>query len=181
MTKFWPAGLDLRDTESPADILRKAQVEWHGNSSGLLALVFQTEKKKSGEDRIIVHAKHIPSNRTAELFLITHRSNTPYPVAIQPNEYELPKSLKKKYYQENEHEYEMRDHEPDAGYTVENPWVADTPSELRLLLEKAFNLGSVKSVILNLVSSYSSDFNANELESNSSPEDADADRNESTN
>jgi len=181
MSMFWPAGLDLRDTQSPIEILGFTQEEWSANSDGFLALVFQTAKSRSGNDMIIVHAKHIPSNRTAELFSIAHRLDTPYPVAIQPNEYELPKSLKKKYYQENEHEYEMRDHEPDAGYTVENPWVADTPSELRLLLEKAFNLGSVKSVILNLVSSYSSDFNANELESNSSPEDADADRNESTN
>ena len=177
---FWPAGLDLRDTQSPIEILGFTQEEWSANSDGFLALVFQTAKSRSGNDMIIVHAKHIPSNRTAELFSIAHRLDTPYPVAIQPHEYELPNSLKKRYYQETPYEFEMRDQEPDAGYTVENPWVADTPSELRLLLKNAFNLGSVKSVILNLVSSYSSYSNANELESSSSPNDANTDRKEST-
>lgn len=42
-------------------------------------------------------------------------------------------------------------------HLAENPWVSDTPSEFRKKLIEAFNLGSVKTKILNLASSTSDD------------------------
>ncbi|MDP3720935.1 MAG: hypothetical protein Q8R09_00630, partial [Anaerolineaceae bacterium] len=41
--------------------------------------------------------------------------------------------------------------------TVSNPWVSDTPGEFRKKLVEAFNEGSVKSIILNLVTDVSDD------------------------
>jgi hypothetical protein len=39
------------------------------------------------------------------------------------------------------------------GGTVENNWVADTPSEFRDTLREAFNLGIVKSEVLSIAAS----------------------------
>ena len=154
MSNFYPTGLKFDDTQSPMEILRVAQGDWKTNSSGVLALVLQEAKSQSGNDMIIVHAKHIPSNRSATLFSVVHRPSAPYPVTIQPKEGDLPNFLKKSYC------------EPGfaaigAGisamqsHTVKNKWVSDTPADFREKLEEVFNLGFVKSAILNLVSSSS--------------------------
>jgi hypothetical protein len=37
------------------------------------------------------------------------------------------------------------------GRTITNKWVAETPSEFRRILKEVFNLGTVKSDVLNLV------------------------------
>lgn len=42
-------------------------------------------------------------------------------------------------------------HHLQAEQVVNNKWVADTPSEFRERLEEVFNLGVVKSAILNLL------------------------------
>jgi len=154
MSDYWPSGLELSDTRSPMEILRDAQEDWQTNSSGVLALVLQEAESQSGNDMTIVHAIHVPSNRTATLFSVVHRPNRPYPATIQPKDDDLPNLLKQSYYK--------------LGFatigtalisaqrsTVTNKWVCDTPSEFRTKLEKVFNLGVVKSEVLNLVSSSS--------------------------
>jgi hypothetical protein len=95
MSNFWPKGFELTDTESPRQILETAQREWNAESSGVLTLVFQETKSESGNDMIIVHAKHVPSNRTVTLFSVIYRPNTPYPATIQPKDDILPNYLKK--------------------------------------------------------------------------------------
>lgn len=167
MSIFWPKGIEISDTQSPMQILETAQEEWNLNSDGLLTLVLQDAKSKAGNDMIIVHAKHIPSNRTITLFSVVYRPNTPYPATIQPKEDELPNYLKKSYYLENhpedarliEQEIKKRSMmDPSISRAVpekkqvNNIWVSDDPSEFREKLEQVFNLGIVKADILNLLS-----------------------------
>src|SRR5262245_4197935 len=97
MTSFWPLDLDLRDTSSPLDILRSANQEWTEHSDGVLALVIQEEDSTSNNHILIVHAKHVPSNRTVTLFSVIHRPGAPYPARILPRD-DLPDGFKKSYY-----------------------------------------------------------------------------------
>jgi hypothetical protein len=154
MSDFWPKGLELSDTASPMEILEAAQSDWNTNSHGALTLVFQKAKAKSGNDIIIVHAKHIPSKRTATLFSVVHRPNTPYPISIQPKNDDLPTFLMKSYYKPGVTQSLLKDsfEQVHGGKTVTNYWVSDTPSEFRTKLGEVFNLGIVKSEILNLAS-----------------------------
>lgn len=148
MSSFWPKGIELKDTQSPREILTTAQDDWETGSEGVMTLALQDAKSRSGHSMIIVHAKHIPSNRTATLFSVIHRPNNPYPAMIQPEDEDLPEFLQK--------------FEPQPKPLIEtlaslqgqlpNLWVSDTPSEFRARLADVFNLGSIKSIILNLAS-----------------------------
>lgn len=150
MSNFFPVGLKLDDTKSPMEILHDAQQDWETESGGLLTLVMQNAKSKSGNDMIIVHAKHIPSNRTISLFSVVSRPGHPFPLTIQPKEDELPKFLRKSYKEEirfNALQYIQE----FQSRTIENEWVADTSTEFRNKLIEVFNLGTIKSEVLNLV------------------------------
>jgi len=154
MTSYWPSGLELKDTQSPLEILQEAKKEWEANSAGALTLVFQSTKSESGNEMIIVHAKHLPSERTATLLSVLHRETSPYPATIDPRDVDLPNFLKKSYYRPAIHTALGQVLNPvkiqTDGYTVTNEWVSDTPAEFRKNLQLAFNLGTVKSEILNL-------------------------------
>ncbi len=153
MSNFWPNDVELSDTQSPLEILETAQEEWVTNSTGVLTLVLQEAKSQSGNKMIIVHAKHVPSNRTATLFSVVHRPNAPYPATIELKD-ELPAALKRSYYIPG---FADRGIGMTQGRTVTNTWVSETPSEFRIKLAKAFNLGTVKCEILSLVSDASAD------------------------
>lgn len=158
MTSYWPSNLELSDTAAPMDILRDASEDWRVNSQGLLELVMQVVQSKSGNDMILVHAKHIPSNRTASLLSVVMRPNNPYPARIQPKEDELPNFFKKTYVRSG---YSAGSLGIESALksiqglqlTETNQWVAETPSEFRAKLADAFNLGALKSIVLNLVAS----------------------------
>lgn len=150
MRKFWLEGLSLSDTQSPYEVLESAREEWETASNGALTLVIEQIEAERESTKLTVHAKHVPSNRTATLFSVIHRRNVPYPVTIQPREDNLPDILKKSYYEPGIIEFDPRMHE---GRTVENEWVSDTPAEFREKLSKAFNLSDVKTAIFNLTSS----------------------------
>lgn len=154
MSNFWPFDLKLDDTQTPMEILRVAQEDWNTNSSGMLALVLQEAKSQSGNDMLIIHVKHVPSNRTATLFSVVHRPGAPYPATIQPKEDDLPNILKKSYYKPGFADIGAGI-SSIQGHTVENKWVSDTPADFRAKLKEVFNLGFVKGEILNLVSSAS--------------------------
>lgn len=160
MSVFWPSDIDLSDTQSPREILQAAQEDWRTGSQGLMQLILQDAQSQSGNPMIIVHAKHVPSNRTSKLLSIIYRPETPYPLTIQPEDENLPKFLKKSYFQ--------RSAASTLATTVNlgivegevlNQWVADTPAEFREKLEEAFNLGSIKSKILSLASGTLSSLN----------------------
>jgi hypothetical protein len=152
MSNYWPSGLELSDTQSPREILKVAQEEWYTSSEGVMELVLQDAESESGNSMIIVHAKHVPSNRTSTLLSVVHRPDNPYPVTIQLEDEDLPNFLKKSYYLPDP----MSSARATAkrldmsGQTIENRWVSDTPAEFRKKLAEAFNLGAVKSRILNL-------------------------------
>lgn len=151
MTSFWPLGMDLRDVQTPHEILKQAQLEWKERSEGLLGLIIQETETTTQEPMLIVHAVLVPTNRTVELFSVVHRIDSPYPARIQPRENALPDFLKKKHYEPGIADL----HEPMVltGREVTNKWVCDTPSEFRDQLRQVFELGTVKSDVLNLVSS----------------------------
>lgn len=151
MSNFWPSGLDLNDTASPLEILKLAQEEWVKNSGGLLSLIIQEAESTAGNEMLIVHAKHIPSNRTIALFSIIHRRSAPYPARIQPRDIELPDTLKKSYYQPGFGDLTVPSLRTE-GRQVVNKWVCDSPSEFRRELRNVFDLGFVKSEVLSLVS-----------------------------
>src|SRR5262245_50767347 len=130
MSNFWPSGLDLSDTQSPREILKVAQEDWSTSSNGVMELVLQDATSKSGNPMIIIHAKHVASNRTSTLFSVVHRPNNPYPVTIQPEDENLPTFLQKSYSRSGlvtaaAEIVSMSDQR------VSNPWVSDTPSEFR--------------------------------------------------
>lgn len=156
MSKYWPDGIELSDTQSPMDILRDAQSDWELSSDGLLALVLQEAESQSGYDMVVVHAKHVASNRTASLFSVVCRKGHPYPARLQPKDDELPDFFKKTYKTQSLGSLAAMSNivrQFNDEKWVKNEWVADTPSEFRERLEKVFNLGNIKSEILNLISS----------------------------
>lgn len=151
MTTFWPSDLNIEDTSSPLDILDEAKQEWLVNSNQLLTLVVQPTVSASGDQRLIVHAKHIPSNRTTTIFVVIHRVGSAYPARIVPRSADLPQVLKKTYYQRGITDIGVG-FGSLAGRTVQNELVCDTPGEFRTNLNKVFNLGSLKSEIISLIS-----------------------------
>lgn len=150
MGKFFPAGIKLDDTQLPIEILQEAVHDWETETGGQLTLVLQTATAKDGDDMVFVHGKHVPSNRTITFFSVVSRPGSPYPARIQTKTSELPVFYRKKYYQPGLAEgiAFTRDIQ---GRTVTNEWVAETPSEFRNKLVDAFNLGNVKSELLNLL------------------------------
>lgn len=156
MSKYWPDGLELSDTQSPIEILRDAQTEWESSSGGALALILQEAESKSGYDMIVVHAKHVASNRTAALFSVVSRKGNPYPARLQPKDDQLPNFFKKSYKTQSLSSLASMSAvigQLNEEKWVNNDWVADTPGEFREKLEGVFNLGNIKSEILNLISS----------------------------
>ena len=156
---FWPKDIQLSDTQSPLEILNTAQEEWRTGSEGVMELVLQNTISRSGNSMIIVHAKHVMSNRTATLFSIVYRDGYPYPVTIQPKDENLPIFLKKSYHGPATVMSSLAATIGTADREILNQWVSDTPSEFRKKLADAFNLGIVKSEVLNLASSTSGNTN----------------------
>lgn len=154
MTNFWPTGLDLTDTSSPFEILQSARQEWTDQSKGALTLVIQKTKSANGNHVLIVHAKHVPSNRTVTLFSVIHRPGAPYPAKIQPREDGIPDILKKSYYRPGLDDLDVIPN--PIGEQVTNKWVCDTPAEFRAQLKEVFNLGSLTSDVFSLVTGNSS-------------------------
>ncbi len=154
MNNFWPEGLSLNDTQSPYEVLQSAREEWERKSAGAITLVLQRDKSESGNVMVVVHAKHVASNRTATLLSVVHRPSEPYPATIQPRKEELPNILKRSHYKPGLNEVGVA--MGIQGRTVTNEWVSDTPSEFREKLIKAFNLSPVKTAILSLASDVSS-------------------------
>jgi hypothetical protein len=180
MSNFWPSGIELSDTQSPKDILETAQEDWHTSSDGVMELVLQDAESNSGNSMIIVHAKHVASNRTATLFSVVHRPGNPYPATIQPKDEDLPDFLKKSYsYKPPSRVITSFDEQlridaqlrinaqllGAAGKSISNEWVSDTPTEFRRKLAEAFNLGIIKREILNLASNATDNANSTNGES----------------
>ncbi|MCI5164332.1 MAG: hypothetical protein D3917_20450 [Candidatus Electrothrix sp. AX5] len=173
MSSFWPEGLSISDIQSPYSpysILENAREEWETISDGVLTLVLQSSESEDSNAIITVHAKHIPTNRTAALFSIIHRLKEPYPVTIRPRNENIPNFLKKSYQLSRTSagsavtkvvaELEAINNPMSIKKTQElitNKWVSDTPSEFRKKLADAFNLSVIKSAVLNLTSSVSSE------------------------
>lgn len=149
MSDFFPSGITLDDTASPLEVLEAAQQEWTEQSGGVLTLVIQRAESKNGNLMLIVHGKHVPSNRTVQLLSVVHRPAAHYPATIQPRDDDLPDFLKKTYYQPG---LQLTMPFATRGYQVTNEWVCDTPAEFRQKLKEAFNLGVIKSEIISLVS-----------------------------
>ncbi len=160
MSNYWPSDLSFSNTQSPREILEVAKEDWYANSEGVMELVLQDAESESGNSMIIVYAKHVLSNRTSKLFSIVHRPNNPYPVTIQLEDENIPNFLKKSYTRPglpglSSIGITPRIFEDIEEETISNLWVSDTPPEFRKKLAEAFNLGDVKSGILNLALSAS--------------------------
>ena len=168
MSNFWPRNLDLSDTQSPKEILKVAQEDWSQSSDGVMELVLQDAKSKDGYIMIVVHAKHVDSNRTSTLFSVVHRPKSFYPVTIQLETDELPNFLKKTYESDSGIDSLKLAMVMGKSRTVSNPWVADTPAEFRKKLVDAFNNESVRSIIISLTSGVSDDTAENHQEDSTS-------------
>lgn len=147
---FWPSNFNLEDTSSPHEIIESARQEWEKQSKGVLSLIIHETESANNTPLLIVYAKHVPSDRTKLVFTVGHRPESYYPARIHPKEEDLPNAFKKTYYKPGLGE--MRVAMGIGGETITNQWVCDTPSEFRLKLKELFNLGTMKSAILNLVS-----------------------------
>lgn len=148
MSKFFPSGIRLDDNHTPKEILQDAVRDWETESMGQLTLVLQPGNAQDGDEMILVHGKHVPSNRTISLFSVVSRSGSPYPTRIQPRNDEMPIFYKKSYYKPgiaDDIDFDLQ------GRNVTNKWVAETPAEFREKLVDAFNLGTIKTELLNLI------------------------------
>jgi hypothetical protein len=171
MSNFWPSDLDISDTVTPREILKTAKDDWLTGSNGVMDLVLQDAKSKSGNPIIIVHAKHVPSNRTVTIFTIIFRPNKPYPVTIELEQEDLPAFLKKSYSRPSAMDFTTAVLGA-KGQAVSNPWVAETPAEFRKKLADALNSGAIKGQIINLLSDEAGDSgNASEDSQNEDGED----------
>ncbi|MGB3494820.1 MAG: hypothetical protein WBA57_18975 [Elainellaceae cyanobacterium] len=158
MGNFWPSGIELSDTQSPKQILEVAQEDWCTSSNGVMELILQDRETESGNPMIVVHAKHVPSNRTAALFSIVHRPGNPYPATIQPKDEKLPNFLKKSYHHRPATLFSVTEELINPqGRTISNQWVSETPAEFREKLAEAFNLGTIKATMVHLASQASDD------------------------
>lgn len=151
MTDFWPAGIELDDTETPMQILESARETWLERSAGELSLALQDTETTDGDRMIVVHAQHVESKRTVTLFSVIHRPEAPYPAKIQPRDDALPDFLRKHYYKPGIGD--IAANFSSTGKMIENQWVCETPVEFRRELKGVFNLGMLKAEILSLVSS----------------------------
>lgn len=89
-----------------------------------IELILQSSVTESGNPIIIVHAKHVPSNRTTILFSVIHRPNKSYPVTILLD-----------------------------SYKASSQWTLDTPFEFQEKLSEIFNSVFFKERILELANS----------------------------
>jgi hypothetical protein len=102
----------------------------------------------------VVHALYVPTNRTCTLFSVVHRVNAPYPVTIIPKNDDLPNFLRKSYYQPGLGDISAARYGL-TGSQIINEWVADSPADFRKNLREAFNLESVRAILVNLAASHS--------------------------
>jgi len=151
MSEYWPEGIELGDIASPIDILNSAKEQWEAESNGVLTLVLHEAESTDGNIFVEVHAKYIPTDQTITLFAIVYRPGSPYPSRIQPSDEELPDYFKKSYKRSG-----IADIATIVGAAstteVTNQWVCDTPGEFRVKLKSVFNLGTLKSQIVSLIS-----------------------------
>jgi hypothetical protein len=155
---FFPDDLDLSTLQSPVAILKEAQEEWKERSQGVLHL-HRVESELSNSTQYItdVILAHVASGRSAKLLSLRHLPGKPYPVEIQPEAFDYPDYLvkqrvvpaRKKSLLGPSILEGLGDIIPQ--HTITNKWICETPLELRERLAEAFNLGSVKSLTVNLV------------------------------
>lgn len=160
---FFPDDIELSEIFSPSEILEDAKREWDAHSNGILLLQISQALLDSEEELVLeVYIVHSPSKRMAKVLSVAHRPNHPYPIEIRPESFNIPKYLKKSYKTQSRRSLsplfsiadQMRAIESAPEFvtqTITNEWVCDTPTEFREKLEKAFNLGTVKSTILNII------------------------------
>jgi hypothetical protein len=161
---FFPDEIELSEIFSPSEILEDAKREWDAHSNGILLLQISQALLESEEELVLeVYIVHSPSKRMAKVLSVAHRPNHPYPIEIRPESFNIPKYLKKSYKTQSRRSAsplfsiadQMRAIEralPEVvTQTITNEWVCDTPTEFREKLEKAFNLGTVKSTIHNII------------------------------
>jgi len=135
------------------ELLTEAQVEWHEKSLGKFQLILTSSKSNQGDDMVDVHAQYVATNRTASLLSIAHRPISPYPARIYIRDGDVPSYLQKSYTVRTGVDFaSISNSFANRTETVNNEWVADSPSEFRRLLSKALNLGGIKGIILNLAS-----------------------------
>ncbi|MCB0063241.1 MAG: hypothetical protein KDE19_14060 [Caldilineaceae bacterium] len=165
MSSFWPSSIDLSKTQSPRQVLKIAQQDWHNDSGGVMELLLQDTVSQTGDTKIVVYAKHVPSNRTTRLFAVVHQPNEPYPVTIELETRKLPNFLKKTYYQPSQTDI-VAGLMGTKDKTISNPWVSTTPNEFEKKLKEAINEDVVRSQIVNLLADSSDDIHE-ELQENS--------------
>ena len=155
MSKFFPKGISTQDTKSPAFILREAKAQWERETGKVLTLDLETRIDTPPLAVVFVRAVHCESERSALLFRVAHREGVPYPATIEREEEDLPIALRKTYYRPGisgiAAMVSAAGYGQTEGRTIKNDWVAETPSEFRELLERAFNLGYVKGAVINLI------------------------------
>lgn len=150
MSSFWPSGIDLSKIQSPRQVLKVAQQDWHNDSGGVMELLLQDTVSQTGDTKIIVHAKHVPSNRTTRLLAVVHQPCEPYPVTIELESRKLPNFLKRNYRQPSQTEI-IAGMIGTTDKTISNPWVSNTPNEFEQKLKEAMNQDFVRSQIANLL------------------------------
>lgn len=155
---FFPDDIDLSEIQSPTEILEEAREEWARRSGGTLELiVVESDLSDSAKSILDIILAHSSSGRQAKLLSLRHVPDQAYPLEIVPESFNYPDYLVKKRFVPARKKTLLGPSILDSlgelipEHTVTNKWVCETPREFRLMLAEALNLGSVKSLIVNLV------------------------------
>lgn len=155
---FFPEDLDLSTLQSPVAILKEAQEEWKDRTQGALILhIVESDLSNSSQFIIDIILVHVASKRSARLLSLRHLPGKSYPVEIQPEAFDYPDYLVKQRVVPARKKSLLGPSileglgEIIPQHTITNKWICETPLELRERLAEAFNLGSVKSLTVNLV------------------------------
>lgn len=155
---FFPDDIDLSEIQSPTEILEEAREEWARRSDGMLDLiVIESDLSDSTRSILDVILTHSSSGRQAKLLSLRHVPDQAYPLEIVPESFNYPDYLVKKRFVPARKKTLLGPSILDSlgelipEHTVTNKWVCETPREFRQMLAEALSLGSVKSLIVNLV------------------------------
>ncbi len=153
MGSFWPKGIDIKDVAAPYEILQLANQDWLTESEGLLSLVIQEKEPEEGMEEFIVHALHIPSDRSVTLFSVTQLGDTPYPARITLRGDRIPIFLQKEYHRTKKGILADANALYESKELIANKWVSETPADFRKHLSEALNSSETKSVVFSLLAS----------------------------
>jgi len=142
---LWPDDIKADDVISPEEILDHQARLLEQRTNGLLTA---DVVKHTAEDRVVIgfDVQSVRSGNRVRLFSAEHRVDFEYPIAMSPPA-ELPAFLKAEVYEPGL----AIGTAPVFGRSVQNPWVASSPTEFSQKVRDMLATPTVKTAVLSLL------------------------------